>query len=61
MHDVQWKSTATNDLAAICLEHPTMWVVINAAELDIANKLRRDPVQFSQEVSEGLQRSSPGL
>jgi hypothetical protein len=56
MHDVHWMKKATTDLPAICLDHLTMWPVIDAAEQDIARKLERHPLKYSQEVSEGLRR-----
>jgi hypothetical protein len=56
MSDVDWKKKATTDLADICLQHMTMWHVIDAAEQDISRKLQRDPIQYSQEISEGLRR-----
>ena len=56
MHEVHWLKKATTDLAAICLDHLTMWPIIDAAEQDIARKLQRHPLKYSQEVSEGLRR-----
>ena len=56
MHDVEWKPSATSNLAAICLEHPEHWIDIDAAEQAITYKLQRQPLQSSQEVSEGLRR-----
>ena len=44
MHDVRWTTKATTDLAAICLDHLTLWPVIDAAEQDIARKLERHPL-----------------
>jgi hypothetical protein len=38
------------------LDHPNHWGAIDAAEQDITAKLSRDPLYFSQEVSEGLRR-----
>ena len=53
MHDVHWKKSATTDLAAICLDHLTLWPVIDAAEQDISRTLQRHPLKYSQEVSFG--------
>jgi hypothetical protein len=56
MYVVQWSHSATNSLAAICLLHLHDWPAIDAAEQDISEKLERDPIHCSQEVSEGLRR-----
>ncbi len=46
----------TDQFAAICVAHPPRWKDINDADNDIAQKLQRDPLQYSQPVSEGLRR-----
>ncbi len=53
MPDIHWTRRGTSDLAAVCLDHPQHWDAINAAEQDISDRLQRDPLQYSQEVSEG--------
>jgi hypothetical protein len=47
---------ATDDLAAVCLNHPDRWNDIDAAENDIDYKLRKNPLHFSQPIAEGLRR-----
>ena len=61
MHEVNWTRRGTRDLAALCLDHPHEWAAIDAAEQDISDKLQRQPLQHSQDVSEGLRKiiSSP--
>ena len=56
MFDVEWQANVTDDLAAICVDHRDRWADIDAAESDISYKLRRNPLHFSQPVSEGLRR-----
>ena len=56
MHVVHWQKKATADLAAICLDHLTMWPIIDAVDQDIGRKLERHPLKYSQEVSEGMRR-----
>jgi hypothetical protein len=56
MHYVEWRTSATDDLAAICLEHSTQWALINTAELAITDRLQHDPITFSKHLSEGLWR-----
>jgi len=56
MFPVTWQPTATDQFAAICVAHPGRWNDINNADNDITAKLQRDPVKFSQAVSQGLRR-----
>jgi hypothetical protein len=56
MFNVSWQPSATDELAAICLNHPDRWTDIDASENDIDYRLRHNPVHFSQEVAEGLRR-----
>jgi hypothetical protein len=56
MYVVGWTSRAMRNLADLCLNHPGRWAEINAAEVEITDKLQRRPLQHSQEVSEGLRR-----
>jgi hypothetical protein len=51
-----WESSASDDFAAISMMYTSRWADIDAADADIAYKLRRDPLHFSQPVSEGLHR-----
>jgi hypothetical protein len=61
MYEVHWTPRGINTLAEICLNHASEWQAINAAEENIADKLMRNPLTYSHEVSEGLRRiiSSP--
>jgi hypothetical protein len=56
MYIVGWTPRAMRSLADLCLSHPGRWTEINAAEVEITDKLQRRPLQHSQEVSEGLRR-----
>ena len=56
MFAVDWEPSATDQFAAICVAHPTRWKDINDADNDITQKLQRDPLKYSQPVSEGLRR-----
>lgn len=56
MVSVTWSRQATADLARLCLDNPGRWADMDAAEQDISGKLGRQPLQHSQEVSEGLRR-----
>jgi hypothetical protein len=56
MFVVEWEFTATEDFAALTALHPGRWNDINAANNDIERKLRKNPLQFSLPVSEGLRR-----
>jgi hypothetical protein len=56
MFRVDWQPSATDDLAAICLNHQDRWNDIDAAENDIDYRLRKNPIHFSQPVAEGLRR-----
>jgi mRNA-degrading endonuclease RelE of RelBE toxin-antitoxin system len=56
MYEVHWTPKATDELAALCLHHPGEWALINASEEDISDKLKRQPLKQSHEVSEGLRR-----
>ena len=53
MFKVDGGPSATDDLAAICLNYPDRWSDIDAAENDIDYKLRKNPLHFSQPVAEG--------
>jgi hypothetical protein len=61
MYQVEWDTPALDDLAELCIQHPTRWADINGAVDIIKYRLERDPVQASQAVAEGLRRikSSP--
>jgi hypothetical protein len=56
MFHVEWLPSALHDMAAICVEHPDRWSDLDAAENDIDYKLRKNPIHFSQPISEGLRR-----
>lgn len=56
MFALHWTRRGTSDLAAVCLDHPKHWAAIDAAEQDISDRLQRDPLQFSEEVAEGLRK-----
>ena len=56
MFQVEWEPSATDDLAAICLNHTDRWSEITAADNDIDDKLRKNHFHFSQPVAEGLRR-----
>lgn len=56
MYSVRWTRQGTNDLAALCVAHPTRWADIDAAEQAISDLLQRAPVHSSQAVSEGLRK-----
>jgi hypothetical protein len=56
MHDVEWQPSATDELAAVCVDHPTQSAQIAIAENEITNKLQRDPFNYGKHLSEGLWR-----
>jgi hypothetical protein len=56
MHDVVWQPSATDDLAAVCVDHHDQWAQIAIAENEITNKLQRDPFKYGKHLSEGLWR-----
>ncbi len=56
MFRVEWEPSASDHFAAISVAHPNRWKDINAADNDIEKKLQRDPLKYSQVVSEGLRR-----
>ena len=56
MHRLTWQPSASEDLAEFSLAHRDRWVDIDAATNDIDYKLRRNPLHFSEAVSEGLRR-----
>jgi hypothetical protein len=56
MFRVEWEPSASDHFAAISMAHPDRWEAINAADNDIGKKLLRDPLKYSEAVSEGLRR-----
>lgn len=56
MFRVEWEPSASDRFAEISMAHLDRWKDINAADNDIGYKLARDPLRFSQPVSEGLRR-----
>ncbi len=56
MFRVEWEADASDQFAALSMLHLDRWTDINAADTDIDYKLQRDPMKFSQPVSEGLRR-----
>lgn len=56
MHDVEWQPSATDELAAVCVDHPGRWAQIAIAENEITYKLQRDPFKYGKYLSEGLWR-----
>jgi hypothetical protein len=53
---VEWEPEASDAFAAISMDHVDRWKDINSADNDIVNKLERNPLHYSQPVSEGLRR-----
>jgi len=56
MFRVKWEPQASDAFAAISMAHIDLWKDINSADNDIGYKLEREPLHFSQPVSEGLRR-----
>jgi len=56
MFRVAWEPSATDQFAAICVAHPNRWNDINAADNEIDKQLQRDPLKYSEAISEGLWR-----
>jgi hypothetical protein len=56
MFRVEWEPEASDGFAAISMAHLDRWKDINSADNDIGKMLERDPLQYSQPVSEGLRK-----
>jgi hypothetical protein len=56
MFRVEWEPEASDQFAEISMLHADRWHDINAADNDIDKKLQRDPLFYSDAVSEGLNR-----
>jgi hypothetical protein len=56
MFRVEWEPSASDHFAAISVAHADRWQDINTADNDIGKRLQRDPLKYSQAVSEGLRR-----
>jgi hypothetical protein len=60
MFAVDWDFSASSEFAEISMRYTDRWHDINAADNDIHKKLQRNPLQYSQPVSEGLRRIISG-
>ncbi len=56
MYRVEWEPSASDQFAAICMDHLDRWQDINVADNDLGKQLQRDPFAHGKPLSEGLWR-----
>jgi hypothetical protein len=56
MYQVEWEAAALEDLASVCLQHPSRWADINGAVDIIDYLLQRDPISRSRHIADELRR-----